>query len=31
VERYGWDSVAERLAAVYDLVTERARRSAATA
>ncbi len=31
VERYGWDSIAERLAAVYDVVTERAGRSAATA
>ena len=31
VERYAWDSIAERLAAVYDIVTERAGRSAATA
>ena len=31
VERYSWDSIGERLAAVYDVVTERAGRSAATA
>jgi phosphatidylinositol alpha-mannosyltransferase len=31
VERYSWDSIAERLARVYEVVTERVRRSAATA
>jgi phosphatidyl-myo-inositol alpha-mannosyltransferase len=31
VERYSWDSIAQRLAAVYELVTERVGRSAATA
>jgi phosphatidyl-myo-inositol alpha-mannosyltransferase len=31
VERYSWESIAERLARVYDLVTERVKRSAATA
>jgi len=31
VERYSWDSIAERLLQVYELVTERVKRSAATA
>jgi phosphatidylinositol alpha-mannosyltransferase len=31
VERYAWDSIAERLAEVYEVVTERVGRSAATA
>jgi phosphatidylinositol alpha-mannosyltransferase len=31
VERYAWDSIAERLAEVYEVVTERVRRSATTA
>jgi glycosyltransferase involved in cell wall biosynthesis len=31
VERYSWDSIAERLAQVYEVVIERVRRSAATA
>ena len=31
VERYAWDAIAERLAGVYELVTERVKRGAATA
>ena len=31
VERYSWDTIAERLVEIYELVIERARHGAATA